>query len=97
MLRILYGDMKMNKKTDFAILMFKVIYIIYTAPFLMFVFLMCLKTLGAFGNPLKEKFGIIKKIMLHFSAIAISTCIWIIVLGILEETLHIKIRLHLFN
>ena len=97
MLRILYGDLKINKKTDFVILMFKVIYMIYTAPFLVFVFLMYLKTLGAFGDPLKEKFGTIKKTMLHFSAIAVSTCIWIIILGILEETLYIKIRLHLFN
>src|SRR3989339_2290560 len=94
MLQVLYGNLKIHKKMDYLILPLKILYIIYTAPFLLFVFLMYIRTLGAFGNPSKEKFGVMKKIFLHLAGISISFGLWIIILGILEETLGIKVRLH---
>jgi hypothetical protein len=96
MLKVLYGSLSIKSKSDLFILIPKLIYIIYTLPFLVFAFLLALRSLGGFGNPLKEEFGITKKILLHFAAVVISFGIWIIVLGFLEEKLGIKIRLHLF-
>ena len=96
MLQALYGNLRLRKKTDYVLLPLKFIYIAYTAPFLLFAFLMAIRTLGAFGNPLKEKFGLVKKILLHFAAIGMSSCLWVLILGILEETLNIKFRLHMF-
>ena len=69
MIKALYGNLKVSKKSDWIILPFKVVYIIYTLPYLIIVGLAYFRTPGLFQNPLKEKFGFLKKILLHFSAI----------------------------
>lgn len=52
---------------------------------------MYIRSLGAFGNLLKERFGIVKIILLNFSAIVISTFAYIIILRIIERTYKINI------
>jgi hypothetical protein len=94
MLKVLYGSFEINSKIDYIKLPFKIIYIIYTAPFLLFTFLMYIRSLGAFGNPLKEKYGTAKIIMVHFAAIAFSFGMWVLLLSVLESNFDIKVRLH---
>jgi hypothetical protein len=96
MLRALYGSFKIVKKTDYLKLLFKIVYIIYTSPFLLFALLLYARSFGAFNNSPDEKFGKIKIFLLHFSAIAFSFGIWIILSAVLEDNFGIKIRLHLF-
>jgi hypothetical protein len=97
MLKVLFGSLKINRGIDYAILPLKIVYIVYTTPFLIFAFLMNVRSFGAFSSSSKEKFGIVKKILLHLSAIFLSFGMWIVILSILEKTLNFKIRLHLFS
>ncbi len=96
MLNILFGNLNINKQTDYIIVPMKVLYIIYSIPFLIFALLLASRSLGAFGSSKNEKLGIIKKILLHFANIFWSYCLWIVILSILEEKLNIKLRPHLF-
>lgn len=95
MLKVLYGRLEMNKKSDWLMLSLKLLYMLYTLPFLIFIFLFYIRSIGAFGNPLKEEFGIVKKVLLHFSAIVLSFGLWMAILSIMENAFNIKIRLHL--
>lgn len=76
MLRVLYGNLKFNRKIDCILIPIKYLYLVYTAPFLVFAILLSIRSLGAFGNPLKEEFGIVKSVLLHLSALVISFAIW---------------------
>lgn len=84
MLKVLYGNLKIQNKFDFLILPFKILYMVYTLPFLIFALLSYIRTLGAFGNPVKEKFGVVKKILLHFSAIFLSFIFWGVIINIIN-------------
>ncbi|OPX41869.1 hypothetical protein CLHUN_42600 [Ruminiclostridium hungatei] len=96
MLNILFGNLNIKKQTDYIIVPIKVLYIIYSIPFLMFALLLAARSFGAFGSSKSEKIGIIKKILLHFANIFWSYCLWVVILSILEEKLNIKLRPHLF-
>lgn len=93
MLKALYGNLKIKNKFSWIMIPFKIIYMAYTLPFLIIIVLASFRSLGAFGNPLKEEFGFVKRILLHFSAIVISMFGWICIL----IALHIEVRLHLFT
>ena len=93
MIKALYGTFKLKKISDYFILPFKVIYLLYTFPFLIFLVLASIRGAGAFGNLSKKKLGVMEKILLHFAAIVISFLAWISILIFLK----IKIRLHLFK
>ncbi|MCX7921367.1 MAG: hypothetical protein N3B21_05000 [Clostridia bacterium] len=96
MLKILYGSLRFRKKADYIIIPLKVIYIIYSIPFLIFAFLLFIRSFGGFGSPQNEKIGMVKRILLHFSAIFWSYCLWIAILSILEEKLKINLIPHLY-
>ncbi len=96
MLNILFGNLNIKKQTNYIIVPMKVLYIIYSIPFLIFALILDLRSLGAFGSCKNEKIGIIKKILLHFANIFWSYCLWIVILSILEEKLDIGLRPHLF-
>mgnify|MGYP001079307878 CR=1 FL=1 len=90
MLSVLFGNYKQNlrftNKIDFLVVPFKARYINYTLAFLIFTFLFYLRSLGAFGNPLNERFDIIKKILLHLSAIFLSFIFWGIIVNVFLGT-----------
>lgn len=96
-LKILYGNLNIRKKTDYVIVPLKVLYIVYSIPFLVFAFLLLVRSFGAFGSAKDEKFSNVKKILLHFADVFLSYCLWIAIFGILEDTLGLKGRFHLFN
>jgi hypothetical protein len=96
MFNVLFGNFRIQRKTDYFVLPLKILYIVYNIPFLLFAFLLFLRSFGAFGNGKNEKFGIVKKVLLHFTAIVSSFFFWIIILSVLEDKLNFKIRLHLF-
>jgi len=85
MLSVLYGNLHFRKKADFIILPLKVLYIIYSIPFLLFSFLLMVRSFGAFGSPENEKIGIIKKTLLHIADLFLSYCLWISIFNILID------------
>lgn len=54
MLKALYGDFKIKRKIDVIILPCKIIYLVYTLPFVAFALVAFITRFGAGGNPLKE-------------------------------------------
>ena len=83
MLDVLYGRLKIQRKVDIILLPIKIIYFLYTIPFLVFALLLFIRTLGVFGNSSKERFGIVKKILLHFTAIFLSFIFWGIIINVI--------------
>ena len=96
MLKVLFGSFKITSKFDYVLIPLKVLYLLYNVPFLLVALLMTIRSLGAFGNPLKEEFGLIKKILLHFSAIVTSFFFWIMHIAILKDKYGLNIKIHLF-
>lgn len=82
MLNILYGDLHFQGKIDFIIVPLKVLYIIYSIPFLVFAFLLVARSFGTFGSPKNEKFGIVKKMLLHIADIFWSFVFWGIIINV---------------
>lgn len=76
MLRVLFGNLKFLNKTDYIAVPLKMIYIIYSLPFLLISFVMMARSAGAFGSPDDEKFGIVKTVLLHISNIFLSFVLW---------------------
>ncbi|MCX7920970.1 MAG: hypothetical protein N3B21_02945 [Clostridia bacterium] len=81
MLKALYGTLKFERKADYFIMPLKVLYIIYSIPFLVFAFLLMLRSFGAFGSPKNERIGIIKKVLLHFADVFWSFVLWGIIIN----------------
>ncbi|TYQ13256.1 UNVERIFIED_CONTAM: hypothetical protein Cloal_4322 [Acetivibrio alkalicellulosi] len=77
MLRALYGRLTIKNKIDYLIVGLKILYIIYTIPFLMFAAGLYVITLSFDENPFKENMGFVKTILLHFSAVFWSAILWI--------------------
>jgi uncharacterized membrane protein YccF (DUF307 family) len=90
MFMALYGNLRINSKKGIYLFPLKVLYIILTLPFLVFSLLLAIKSLGAFGNPLKEKIGFKKKIILHVTANVVSVFIWMALLGCLIDYLKLN-------
>ncbi len=76
MLKTLYGNLRYRKKIDIIILPIKYLYIVFTFPFLIFVLLLTIRSVGVLGNPLTEESGIVKSILLHIATIFISFVMW---------------------
>ncbi len=81
MLESMYGSLKIKNKIDIFLFPIKIIYMVYTIPFLLFVLLMQIRTLGAFGNAFKEKVGKVKALLIHFSAIFLSFIFWGVIIN----------------
>lgn len=81
MLNVLYGNLYFKKKSDYVIIPFKIVYIIYSLPFLAFAFLLMTRSFGAFGSMKNEKVGIIKKMLLHLADIFWSFVFWGIIIN----------------
>lgn len=88
MIKALYGNLKINRKIDALIFPIKLLYILYTIPYLIFALLLSIRSLGALGNPLKEEFGLKKKILLHFGAIVMSFIGWVFILAIFKDIIY---------
>ncbi len=76
MFKTLYGNLKYSRKSDLIFLPIKYLYLLYTVPFLVFAFMLSVRSVGVFGNPTTEEMGIVKAILLHMSAVVISFAIW---------------------
>lgn len=81
--KVLYGDFKFRKKIDYITVPLKVLYIIYSIPFLLFAVLLMLRSFGAFGSSTDEKFGLVKKILFHFADIFWSFIFWGIIVNLI--------------
>lgn len=76
MLKALYGSFKIKDKKDWLILPVRIVYLIYTLPFLLVVLILYARGIGAFKDPYKGKTNKRKMIGLHFSFIIMSFFIW---------------------
>lgn len=76
MLKALYGNLCFIKKSDYIVVPLKVLYIIYSLPFLLFSYLLAIRSFGGLESSEDEKVGIIKKAFLHFAAIFFSFILW---------------------
>lgn len=83
MFEVLYGNLKIKKNTDYFVVPLRVLYILYSIPFLVFAFLLMARSFGAIGSPKNEKVGIIKKILLHIADIFWSFVLWGIVINLI--------------
>ena len=87
MVKLLYGDLAIKERIDRILVPLKIIYIIYTIPFLLMTAIMFIRGLGAFKGPANEKIGKIKRVLLHCAAIFWSFCLWVIILSSIKDAL----------
>lgn len=92
MFNVLFGEFKIKRHSDYFVVPMKILYFIYNIPFVIFAFLLSLRSFGAFTCK-DEKFGIVKIILFHFAAIVTSFFFWIILLVVLEDKFNFKFRL----
>jgi hypothetical protein len=85
MLKALYGSLKIKKNVDYVFVSLKILYIIYTVPFLIFALCTYIYTLSFHENPFKQEIGVIKRILLHISAIFWSFVIYVFLLKALVD------------
>ena len=75
--KVLFGEFKIRTPRDYILIVFKVIYIIYSLPVLWFVAMMFMRSMGAIKSPKDEKVGPVKLVLFHIANIFWSYCIWI--------------------
>ena len=80
--KLLFGDINIKDKGDYIVVPLKVVYIIYSIPFLLFVIMAFVRTMGAFKNPNDEKIGIVKRVLFHIANIFISLVFWDLIITI---------------
>ncbi len=81
---VLFSSKGIRKSENKVYTVLKILYLIYLLPFILFAIGMAFKSGAGSGN---QKSGIIKKILVHFSAIFMALCFWIIIIQIISEKL----------
>lgn len=89
MFKILYGNWRFSTIIEKVLFPFKIIYFIYTLPFLLFSVLLYLRTFGVFSASPNEKFSLPKILALHMAAVVISFGLWISIMMVLESVFEI--------
>lgn len=79
MFKRIYGDFKIKKASDYIIVPLKVLYVIYSWPYLFTALMLYIKSLGAIKLTLKGE----RKFTTHFFIIFLSTVVNIGVLGMI--------------
>ncbi len=87
MFKVLYGNLRYRRPLDIFILPIKYIWVVYTLPTIVFVFLLTFRSGGAFGNPIIEEFGTIKKVLFRCSVVFISFVVWGIIFSIVNDNI----------
>lgn len=83
MIYLLFGDLKYQNKIDILKLPLKYLYMVYTLPTLVFIFLLGMRGAGALGVPEKNGIGIVKLLLFRFSVFVLSFGLWIGIYGII--------------
>lgn len=81
--KALFGDFKIQAPKDYILIVFKVIYIIYSLPVLWFAAMMFMRSMGAIKSPEDEKVGPAKLVLFHIANIGWSLCMWVCIYGII--------------
>lgn len=85
--KILYGDLNIRKKSDYIIVPLKVLYLIFSIPFLIIILGLFLRSFGTIGTSKNEKFGVVKKILFHFADVFWSFALWgVLISQILKQS-----------
>jgi len=79
MFRTLYGKFTVSKPTDYIIIFFKSLYVLYTLPFLLFLGGYYVMTLSFFDNWVKYDGRILKSILFNIVANIVSFIAYILV------------------
>lgn len=75
--KVLFGEFKIRTPRDYILVVFRVIYIIYSLPVLWFAAMMSIRSMGAIKSSEDEKIGTIKFVLFHIANIFWSYCIWL--------------------
>ena len=82
MFKNLYGEFKIRKNFDYFIMPLKILYMIFTFPFIIVVILLCVLLMGYDSScPYQGQMSLLRKVVMHFSAVFVSLIIYLVVLS----------------
>lgn len=81
---ILFGIKGIRKSEPKFFIFIKLIYLTCILPFVLFAMGIAFKSRAGSS---RERSGIVKKVLVHFSAISISFCLWGIIISAIQENL----------
>lgn len=85
MIELLYGNLKWRNNLDTLTLPLKYLYVLYTFPTLIFIFLLGIRSGGVLGVPDKDGVGVVKLVVFRMSIFILSFGLWFGILGVIED------------
>lgn len=89
-LKVLRIDLDIKNENRLYLKFVKILYVIYTLPFVMFSYGLSLRSLGAFENANSDKISSFDRVMIHFLAIFLSYLLWFFIFALIEGATGFK-------